>query len=229
MLSISKCLLFKNITLEELNNLFLLSRGIVKNYHKDAIIRFQGDEYTDLLIIIEGEISAEIQNLDGKKIIIETLNASSAIATGVLFASDNALPVTVIANTDVKVVLFSRNAVMLFCQRNKNFLLNYLKDTGDKIIFLAEKIRLLKFKSINQKIASYLLNLSNKQRTESIKMICSRQQLADLFGVARPSVSRGFSGFYKPGILKREGKTIHILDKKQLYEIMLGESRSLFL
>lgn len=221
-LTISNCHLFKGINEQDINSLFESNRFNEKNYHKNAIIRFQGDEYSDLMIILEGEISAEIQNPDGKKIIIETLKKSNAVATGVLFASDNTLPVTVVANTDIKVLILPKKTVVQFCQKNEIFLMNYLQDSGNKIIFLAEKIRLFKFNSINQKIACHLLTLSKKQGTDSVRLPYSREQLADLFGVARPSLSRGFSEFHDQGILESEGKIVHIIDKKHLKDLISG-------
>ena len=219
---VSECSLFSGLNDSEIKDILDLNRYNVKSYHKDAILRFQGDEYTDLMIILDGEINAEIHNPDGKKITIETLKKSDAVAAGILFASDNTLPVTVVANTDIRVLLIPKKSIISLCQKNEKFLLNYLKDEGNKIIFLAEKIRLFKFNSINQKIACHLLSLSKKQGTESIKLPYSREQLADLFGVARPSLSRGFSEFYDQGILKSEGKIIHILDINRIKAIISG-------
>ena len=220
--AISKCSLFREVNENDITRLFEINKYNEKIYHKDAIIRFQGDEYNDLMIIADGEINAEIHNPDGKKIIIETLSKSDAVATGVLFASDNTLPVTVIANTDTKIILLPKKTVINFCQTNESFLLNYLQDEGDKIMFLAEKIRLFKFNSISQKIACHLISLSKKQGTDSVKLPYNREKLADLFGVARPSLSRGFSEFYDQGILEAEGKIIHILDKDELFDIISG-------
>ncbi len=217
------CSLFRGITPEEIKEMFALTNTSIKTCHKNAIIKFQGDEYADLLIILNGVISAEIQSPDGKRIIIETLRTSSVLASAVLFASDNTLPVTITADTDVKIISLSRKTIIQFCRGNEKFLLNYLQDTGNKVIFLAEKIRLFKFKSINQKIAGYLLNLSGKQGTDSVKITYSREQLADLFGIARPSLSRSFSELYNLGILGRDGKIIHILDRIRLKEIILNE------
>ncbi len=220
--ALSACRLFSGMDIKELELLIESIRHNEKKYHKDAIIRFQGDEYNELMIILEGQINAEIHNPDGKKITIETLNKSDAVAAGVLFASDNTLPVTVVANTDVKLLILPKKTVIGICQKSENFLLNYLQDEGNKIMFLAEKIRLLKFNSISQKIACHLISLSRKQGTDSVRLHYNREQLADLFGVARPSLSRGFSEFYDQGILESESKIIHILDKQSLLDIISG-------
>ena len=221
-ISLAKCPLFSGIPQDEVDRLLKISPPVIRSYHKDAILRFQGDEYCDLIIITRGEVSAEIINLDGKKIIIETLGESSALATAVLFADDNTIPVTVKANRDIELVLIPRSVIIRYCQENAVFLNNYLTDSGNKVIFLAEKIRLFKFKSITQKIAGYLLNLSKKQGTDSVRLTYTREQMADLFGVARPSLSRSFSELYDEGILKAEGKLMHILEKERLMDFITG-------
>ena len=221
--AVSECSLFSGIKKGEIKALLESNRYYSKNYHRDAIVRFQGDEYNELIIITGGEVRAEIHNPDGKKITIETLKKSDAVAAGVLFASDNTLPVTVVSVSDVSILLLPKTTVINLCRKNENFLINYLEDEGNKIVFLAEKIRLLKFTSISQKIASHIVTLSKKQGTDSVKLFYNREQMADLFGVARPSLSRGFSEFYDQGILKYEGKIIHILDKEHLVKIISAE------
>ena len=210
------CPVFRKVPLRELESLLARVSVNIKSYRRGNIIRFQGDEYSQLLILLGGEVSAEILSPDGKKIIIETLGESQALAAGVLFASDNTLPVTVRANKDLRIACFPRQEVIQIFQTNAAVLMNYLQDTADKVIFLAEKIRLFKFKSISQKIAGHLLNLVHRQRTESVHLTYSREQMADLFGVARPSLSRSFSEYYNRGILRAEGRIIHILDRKAL-------------
>ncbi|MBI9101101.1 MAG: Crp/Fnr family transcriptional regulator [Spirochaetales bacterium] len=215
--------LFKGIQDDEMDKLIETAPPTIRTFHKDAVMSFQGDEYNELMIILAGELSAEILNPNGKKIIIETLNKSSAVATGVLFAEDNTLPVTLKVVKEVEIALFTKKTVLKFCQMNERFLLNYMQDMGDKVIFLAEKIRLFRFKSINQKVAGYLLNLSIKQGADSVRMTYSLEHLADLFGIARPSLSRVLSEFYDQAILKKEGRIMHILDKQELEYMLEGE------
>lgn len=76
-LILAKCHLFKGIPDKEVEQLLEETSVSIKSYHKDGVIRFQGDEYSNLLILLEGEVSAEILSPDGKKIIIETLGESS--------------------------------------------------------------------------------------------------------------------------------------------------------
>ena len=216
LITVSRCSLFQKIPIAEVEGFLSTLSVRIKEYEKEAILRFQGDPYPELLVVLTGQISAEIINLDGKRIIIETLPEGSAPATAILFATENHLPVTLTAMEAVRVLEIPRESVIQLIQENRRFLENYLAETGDKVVFLAEKIRLIKFKSISQKIAGYLLGLSQRQKSDNLRIPYSREQLADLFGVARPSLSRSLSEFHEAGFLSYRGKQVKILDKPAL-------------
>jgi DNA-binding IclR family transcriptional regulator len=46
--------------------------------------------------------------------------------------------------------------------------------------------------------------------------------MSELFGVARPSLSRVFSEMTDEGILRQEGRNVYILDREEL-ELLLEE------
>jgi hypothetical protein len=62
-------------------------------------------------------------------------------APGVLFADDNALPVTLTAKSDVEVLVFPKSSVVRITTRSPEFLLSFLRDSGNRIVFLAGLLR----------------------------------------------------------------------------------------
>ncbi len=199
-----------------------------KKYTKGTVVHFQGDEYRSLLIVVEGLVSAEIHDPQGKKIKLETFSPVTPIAPGILFATDNTLPVTITAESDVKMLSVPRGEILSLLQRDPACLEEYLSLTGDKIVLLAEKIRLFKFNSIQQKIAGYLLNLAKKKGTDTLRLPYTREFLADLFGVARPSLSRELSRLSDAKILEIRNKEITILKKRALVYILEGKYGTLY-
>lgn len=220
---LASCPLFKGVTVEEVKELIESVKYTVKNHAKDSLLMIRGDEYDSLKILLEGEVSAEIQDFNGKTIKIENLKAPDAMATGILFADDNTLPVTLVAQTSIRLISIPREAIIHMAQMNRHFLLNYFSDSGNKVVFLAEKIRLLKFKSLREKFAGYILSLSSKQNTDSVSLPYNREKLAELFGVARPSLSRVCSELAEEGLLELKGKTVTILSKAGLKEVLFDE------
>ena len=220
---LEKCELFKGFNDEEIREILQQIKHSIRKVNKGKFIFFRGDEYNKLIIVVKGSLSAEIHNDNGKVIKIENLNAPTAVATGILYASDPYLPVTLIANEDSTILSLPRETITALCLKNRTFLLNFMRDTGDKIVLFSEKMRLLQFNTIRQKLSSYLLGQCSKLGKKSFVLPYSIEQLSEIFGVARPSLSRVFSEFCKDEYIYRENKNITILDKSGLKEIVQSE------
>ena len=221
--NISGCELFSQISEKELDLLFMNGSVKKKEFKKDCIIHFQGDTYNKLLLVLEGIVSSEISNYSGKRVKLENFHRSSIIAPGILFAIDNTLPVTMIAESDCTLLSLSKDFILSLLQSNRDFLGTYLGTLGDKVNILADKIKMFQFRSIQQKIAGYLLNLFNKQKSDVLVIPYTREKLADFFGVARPSLSREFSRMSDAGIIAIDGKKITLLKKTALKYLLDGE------
>ena len=153
LLFLSKSSLFSGLKLSELKSIFQQLPHIVKSYEKNTIIKIRGDVYDSLILVLKGELDAEISDISGKTIKIESLKAPAVVASVILFASDPSIPVTIKTATEAKLLMLPKKTVIYLCQKSEIFLNNYLQDAGDKISFLAEKIRLFKFSSLRQKTA----------------------------------------------------------------------------
>lgn len=220
---LSKSEIFYGLNESDIKHLLSDLTFTIKNYKRDNYVSLQGDIYKELLVVMSGTVSSEISDAAGKKVKLETFYKSSVIAPGILFAADNRFPVTITANTDCSLIVISKDLVLDILQQNRICLNNYLSLLGNKVNILADKIRLFKFSSIQQKIAGYLLDLDTKQKSKTIIIPYTREQLADFFGVARPSLSREFSRMSDAGILSIEGKKVHLLKKTALKYLLNGE------
>ena len=212
--------LFTGFSVKEIRGLCLDARCIFTAYHKDALVAFRGDSYERLLLLTRGTLIAEIIDEKGTSLKMESLVGPTPVATAVLFSSEAVLPVQLRAETDAEVVTVSRQGVLDICRRDERFLRNYLKDAGDKISFLAEKIRLLRFTTIRQKIAGYFLDLSGRQGSDHLQLPYSLKSLADIFGVTRPALSRCLSQMVDQNLLSRDGRDYSIVSRRDLKELL---------
>ena len=221
--ALKNCHLFDKMPGDKVERLFLEGGCHLHTHNRGSIIAFRGDAYSDLWIIVEGRIAAEFQDYSGKVLKVETLKESEAVATSILFAPENVLPVTLTAETEVHICNIPRPRVIKLLQQEEQFLTNFLQDNGLRLSILAEKLRLVQFSSIKEKIASYLLDQADKQGTDSPKLSVTKETLAEIFGVTRPSLSREFSRLCSEQVLSQEGRQIHIL-KRGALETILTES-----
>lgn len=217
--------LFRDMPQEEVNTLLQTIPAHIKRYTKDALVAFLGDRYENLYVILEGKLAAEITDFEGKTLLVETLSAGEMIASGILFAQVNTLPVQLTALTDVELIYLSKKTILGLCGKHEKVLCNYLQDMGNKISFLAGKIRFHQFNTISQKTAVYFLDLYARQRDTYLKLPYSIEKLAELFGAARPALSRVLSELVENGILERDGRNYIIRDLERLRDLLITPIR----
>ena len=222
---LSKAELFKGLSTQEILRLFRDIPVNPKNHGKGSILAFRGDDYSRLLFLIKGKVSAEIDDASGKTLRVETIEAPAPLAAGILFAEEAALPVTILAATEVTTITLSKKNLLETLQKNEALLNNFLEDVGNKIVFLADKMALFRFKTLRQKFCCYLLSLEDRQKNQSIRLPYTKEVLSELFGVARPSLSRVFLELEQEGLITQEGRLVHLLNMEELRE-QLGQGDS---
>jgi CRP-like cAMP-binding protein len=186
------CPIFQSADKTQLAGLLEEAGTYVESHPADSVIRQQGQRYDDLIVVISGRIEARIDDVTGRGITVEHFGASTAIATGVLISSEPVLPVTLISREETFLAAIPYDGILKIFAREPMVLRAYLQNAGDKVRFLAEKLRLIRFDSLRKKIAGHLLSLASSQNSENPRWRYSREQTADLLGVARPSLSGNY-------------------------------------
>ncbi len=215
----SQCPILKGVAPDNLLNLFSKLQFQIKSYQKDEVLAIQGDEVNRLMIIIEGSARGEMTDFSGHIIKIEDVAAPKPLAGAFLFGNDNRFPVDVLANEPLKVLIIYRDEFLKLLRMNEIVQMNYLNLVGSKAQFLSRKIKFLSFKTIKGKIAHYLIGLKPDQNG-TIHIPSSQQELADLFGVARPSVARALGELEQEGLISAQNRTVDILDKPGLLKYL---------
>jgi len=213
--------IFRGISSEELAELFDQIHFQVKTYQKNYLITIAGEICDRLLIIQHGSVKAEMNDYSGKTIKIEDLSAPQPLATAFLFGNQNRFPVTVSANTDVEIISIPKPEFVKLLQLNSLILNNYLNTISTRAQFLSQKLKFLSFKTIKQKIAHYLLEKAG-DRLQTVEIQQSQGQLAEMFGVTRPSLARTLGEMCQEGLIKTERRSIKILDKSRMNQLLKG-------
>lgn len=211
---------FRGIKPEETEEILLNTTNQVRSYKSGTLIFQGGDECNNLLTVVEGSVRGEMTDISGKVIKIEDIIAPQHIAAAFIFGENNRFPVNVIANSDVKILFIPKLSFMELLQKNKTVLKNYLNIISNRAQFLSNKIKFLSFKTIKSKIANYILELSKLQNSSSIVIPQTQKDLADYFGVTRPSLARIIGEIESEGLILAKGKKIEIVDKGGLTRLL---------
>ena len=212
--------LFRGITPEKLSaNLEEISFH-THSYRKGEILARQGDVCNRLVILTKGSVRGEMIDYSGRLIKIEDIAAPRAVAPLFLFGEENRFPVEVTANEPTEVIEIPKASVLELFRRNEQFLENYMNLSANYARTLSDKLFFMSFKTIRQKIASYLLRLYKQQQQLQITLDRSQQELSDYFGVSRPSLARELSHMQEDGMIIADRKQITILQKEWLIRLI---------
>ncbi|ABX31880.1 transcriptional regulator, Crp/Fnr family [Petrotoga mobilis SJ95] len=206
---IGKLKIFKNFSKAELMKIFGNVRYSIKKFSKGSLIYTSGEKVEKLMILIEGEVITEMVDFNGKILEVERMKSPDILASALLFSKDNFLPVDVLAVKDVAILYIEKEDLIRLFQSNNVLLLSFLEDIGEKFQFVTAKLRVNAFHTIREKITMYLLNLYNQQnKSNELTIPLTLEELANLFGVTRPSLSRAFSQMQKEGLFVKNGDKI---------------------
>jgi len=189
----------------------------VKYFKKGELIAHQGDVVSGLYILLTGNAKTEMISDSGTILNIDIINAPNALAPAFLFAVNNRFPVSVVATEDSEIIIISKDSIMKQLTCNEEFLQGFMAFNSNRIHFLSERLKLLSTKTIKGKLAQYIL-----VRADNMHFTLDRKQteLAEYFGVTRPSLSRSLSEMIDEGIISLKRKTGTILNPTKLKELI---------
>jgi CRP-like cAMP-binding protein len=103
---------------------------------------------------------------------------------------------------------------------NNTMLVNFLDMISNRSQFLSEKIKFLSFKTIKGKLAHFILQKAGNDLS-SVVLGMTQNELAEFFGVARPSVARALHDLEVEGYIEAKSRNIKIIDKRGLSELII--------
>ncbi len=216
-----KTALFYGMTLEDIEGKLSKRKYRIKKYKKGETVSFRGDEIDGLYINIKGELTTEMMKLSGETKKIGNLEEGEIIASAFIFGRKFEFPVDLVVTKDCEIFYISKEELMELMADDKKILKNFLDEISNKAQFLSEKLwNTFNNKSINEKLINYIV--SNEKNGEfSFKP--SLKDVANMFGVARPSLSRVIGEFLDEGILERLGRSRYRISDRELLEEKVEE------
>ncbi|WP_435788994.1 Crp/Fnr family transcriptional regulator [Clostridium sp.] len=173
---------------------------------------FQNEKFTRFDIILKGTILVQDIDSKGNALTISDFNVGDVLGGNLLFSHKNFYPMTVIAKTDAIILHIKKDLIIKLCQINVVFLNNFLQSISDKTLILTDKVKSLSMKTIRQCIIDFLIYESFSQSSNTIKLQYTKKELAEKFGIQRPSLSRELNKMRKDGLIEYDAHSITIIE-----------------
>jgi len=195
----------------------------IRKFLAGSLIAQSGDQLTSLLLILTGTTKGEMVDYTGRVIKIEDIPAPHTLASAFLFGNRNQFPVNVVAVSDTTILKIEKNDFLKLLRDNDRILTNFLDMISNRSQFLSEKIKFLNFKTIRGKLAQFILQKTASDKS-SFRLNMNQADLADYFGVARPSLARALRELEDEQMIEATGKVIRVVDRKKLADLTSGGS-----
>ena len=214
--ALSRCPVFRGMQDYEIDFLMQTVNYRMVNYSKNDVFVLAGMPCRYADIIVRGEMSARMVGVSGKFVEVSRLQSGNIVAPAFIFATDRSMPVSVETETDVEILRMSPAELQSLIDVDERVRKNFINTLSDINAFLTRKMRMVSLLTVREKVAFFLIDIANKQKSETIHLDKSRQEIADTFGIQKFSLMRCLSELVDAGGVAVEGKTITILDRRKL-------------
>lgn len=216
---ISTCPLFSNINKDDQQAFLTRLVSNKKIIEKGKTVARQGDEIKHLYLLVKGIVRTEMITQEGNSLEIEFIDAVRPLAPAFVFAQNNRFPVDVITIEECHFLLIPKEVWLSEMMSNETLLTNFLKLNSNMTVFLSQKLQMISIKSIKGKLSLFILeNTTDKKNSFTLKR--NRTQLAEYFGVQRPSLARTMSELVDKGIISIDKREVTVLKRNELRKIL---------
>lgn len=207
-------LLFQDLSPAQLQSICRISQ--VQHFQKGELVFQQGSAATGFFILKTGRIKAFKLSFQGKEQILHLLHAGDHFAE-VPALDGKDFPASAAALEASEIIFFPRHAFLDLLRQYPDIAIKMLTSLSQHARHLSQLIEELSFKEVPQRLATYLLNLSDRTRsTHIIELDLSKSQLAAALGTIPATLSRAFYRLSHDGIIEVHEAQITVLDRDRL-------------
>ncbi len=201
----------------------ILSAGSRKSFQKDSVILVEEDAGSAFFIIITGKVKVCRSGNDEKEVILTILAESDFFGEMALLDGQNR-SANVIAIEDTELFIIQRNDFLDLLRSHPEISIALLQELTKRLRAADGKIKSLSLKDAEGKVAAVILQLADdvgkiKQGIVELEKLPLQQDLANMAGTSRETISRTLHTFAKKGLIELDGSKLRILNYENFKEL----------
>ncbi|MNM03478.1 cAMP receptor protein [compost metagenome] len=213
-------LLFRGKTPDEIDGLLDTMRFSVRSCRKGEMIISEGETADRLGIVLSGEVEVHKLQPGGGGITIARLGKGQTFGEAVLFRRDNRYPATIMSSGRSSVMFIGKQELLRLFAEDTDMMSRFMENLSERLVMVNRQIEMLSAGPLRRRIAHHLLQLAQRQGTDSIRLPFSRKQWAEHLNAARPSLSREMGILRDNGWIAFKGNTVTLLERERLKELL---------
>ena len=218
--------LFSELTEEQLG--LLANLVVVQDFNRDETVVLEGDcSMKALYLIASGTVQVYMTGVDGRETILSFLERGDFFGEMSLIDGEPR-SASVRTVTDAQLMIIHREPFLTLIRQTPEIAMSLLSEMSKRLRKANKQIGSLSTMSVSGRVAGTLLNLMEERgmriHTDNGQMVTvihnrpPQQQLADMSGTTRETVSRICSMLVKANAIAMTGKDIVIFDETALQE-----------
>ena len=214
--------LFCNLPLPAVQKLNEIKSTAV--YPKSTMLFIEGQQPRGVFVLCAGKPKLFTSSSDGKTIITKVSEAGDVLGLNATI-SDRPYEVTAEMMEPGQANFIARDALLQFLREYGEVALRVAEQLSRNYYIAYEEIRTLGLTSSpSEKFAKLLLSWSpdkgNANEPVHVKMTLTHEEIAEMIGTTRETVSRLFSDFRRKQLLETKGSTLVIRNKPTLEKML---------
>ncbi len=218
--------LFSELNEEQLG--MIANLVIVKNFNRDETVVLEGDDSVQALYLIAtGSVQVYMTGIDGRETILSFLERGDFFGEMSLIDGEPR-SASVRTVTDATLLVIHRESFLSLLRKSPEIAMALMSELCKRLRKANKQIGSLSTMSVSGRVAGTLLNLMQERgvriHTDNGNMVTvihnrpTQQQLADMSGTTRETVSRICSLLVRTNAIAMTGKDIVIFDEDMLQE-----------
>lgn len=211
---LTKLNLFKTLPKNQVE--YISNKLTMKKYGKRQVL-FEPEDKNKVFILKNGRVEIYQLTLEGKKIVVDVLGPGSVFGD---LGTSEPNEQFIEATTDSLVCVIGKDQFFDMVTKIPQLANSLVKELFTKIIESEKQVAALASDDLLVKIKNLLLRLGKKygeSKDEGRMVITTKfthEQLADMIGVSRPTMTEFINKLERQGVIKREGKIISYSPQK---------------
>ena len=205
---LSKTVLFKGLSKEEIHDALLALQAHELLYKKDASILLAGSKTDKMGLVLEGSVRIESNDVWGNRTILSHVGPGQFFAETYAFLHNEPLLVDVVANEDSRILFLQIHILKETNAATHTWVLklltNLLVVTAHKNLVLSGRSFHTSPKTIRGKVLAYLNSVALQSGSHRFDIPFDRQQLADYLNVDRTALSKELGKMKTEGLITFE-------------------------
>jgi CRP/FNR family transcriptional regulator, dissimilatory nitrate respiration regulator len=218
-------LVFQGLSRSQLISLLQIAQ--LKTFSKGELIFRQGREATGFFVVKTGRVKVFQLSSTGKEQILNIFEAGENFAE-VAALDGKPFPASASTLEPTELIFFPRMAFLDLLHQYPDIAINMLISLSRHSRHLTEVIEELSFKDVPQRLAAYLLKLSESRAAQSpdrstpvnvVTLDLTKSQLAAILGTISATLSRAFYRLSSDELIAVKGSQIELLDRDRLQSL----------